>query len=218
MTRLAIPMAATAPDANDAAHADRGVLQLGGGDHPVDEPDGEGLVRLHLPPTPDELLRPRRTDQPGQALRRPRARDDAEKDLGLPDAHVVGGDPQVARHCQLEAAAERDAVDGGDDRPRDLAEGVVRGPKPRPDGACLGRTAELADVGPGRERLGPAEDDDGLHVGIAGEVAGGGSDLVEQRRRQRVERRPVDAKDGDAVVAAVGADTVGHEVSPLTRS
>ena len=83
-----------------------------------------------------------------------------------------------------------------------------------PDGARLVRSAELGDVCAGRERLGPAEDDDGLHVGIACEVTGGGRDLVEQRTRQRVQGRPVDAQDGDAVGLAVDADTLGHAGLP----
>ena len=56
---------------------------------PVDEPDRERLVGAHLPPAPDQLLGARRADESGQPLRAARAGNDAEQDLGLPDARVL---------------------------------------------------------------------------------------------------------------------------------
>ena len=51
----------------------------------VDEPSGE-----------DQVLGLRRADEAGQALRATGARDDAEKDLGLPQLRVLTADPEVA--------------------------------------------------------------------------------------------------------------------------
>ena len=63
IARLARPIAATAPAASSRGPRDRGVLDLVGRDHAVDEPDRERLVGLHLPAAPDQLLGPRRTDR-----------------------------------------------------------------------------------------------------------------------------------------------------------
>ena len=53
-------------------------------------------------------------DEPRQPLRAAEAGDDPELDLGLAEARRCGRDAQIARHRQLAAPAEREAVDGGD--------------------------------------------------------------------------------------------------------
>ena len=126
ITCFASPIATTAPLPSSAAQCSADVLDLVLRHDPVDEPDRERLVGAHLPPAPDQLLGARRADEPGQPLRAARARDDAEQDLGLPDARVVGGDAQVARDRELEAAAERVPPDRGDDRTRDRRDRVER--------------------------------------------------------------------------------------------
>ena len=115
---------------------------------------------------------PGRADEPRQPLRTTCARDDAEEDLGLPDPRRVGGDAQVARHRQLEPAAERDAVDGGDHGSRIAATASKAAPEVRADVACRLAVVELGDVGAGGERLPVAGDDDRLHGGIGGEPLG----------------------------------------------
>ena len=110
ITCFASPIATTAPLPSSAAQCSATCSDLVLRHDPVDEPDRERLVGAHLPPAPDQLLGARRADESGQPLRAARARDDAEQDLGLPDARVVGGDAQIARHRELEAAAERVAA------------------------------------------------------------------------------------------------------------
>ena len=53
-------------------------------------------------------------DQPRQPLGAAEARDDPEVDLGLAEARRLRGDPEVAGHRQLAAAAEGERVDRGD--------------------------------------------------------------------------------------------------------
>ena len=53
-------------------------------------------------------------DQARQALRAAEAGDDPELDLGLAEDRRARGDAHVAGHRQLAAAAEGEAVDGGD--------------------------------------------------------------------------------------------------------
>ena len=74
------------------------------------------LLRRHLIAGEEQLERAPLADDPGQALRAGVAGNDAEVDLGLAELRRVGGDADRARHRQLAAAAERVAVDRGDDR------------------------------------------------------------------------------------------------------
>ena len=46
---------------------------------------------------------------------------------GLPEDRGVGGDAEVAEHVKDVAAADGEAVDHGDDRLRDVADGAVQG-------------------------------------------------------------------------------------------
>ena len=54
------------------------------------------------------IMRGRRCTPPAPAMRPTRG-------SGRPDAGMIGGDDDVARQRHLEAAAERVAVDGGED-------------------------------------------------------------------------------------------------------
>src|SRR5262249_9123311 len=124
------------------------------------------------------------------------------------------GDAEVTGQCQLEAAAQRDAVDRGDDRTRDLPDGVERGPEPPADGTRLVRPSELADVRSGGEGLRAAEQDDRLHARFLAELGGGGRELVAQRAGHRVERRAAPARGGDAVAAPIDGDVPRHAPPP----
>src|SRR4051794_40062734 len=76
------------------------------GDHLVHEADGQRLGGPQLAPAEDEVLGPGGTHQAGQALGPTPAGDDAEQDLGLAEAGVLGGDAQVAGQSQLAPAAQ----------------------------------------------------------------------------------------------------------------
>ncbi len=117
---------ARAGDALDLLHRDRrltgqlarprerGVQQLVILDHAIDETElerflGENRVadEVHL----QGLVRPH---QPRQPLGAAEARDDPQLDLRLAEDRRARRDPHVARHRELAAATERQAVDRGD--------------------------------------------------------------------------------------------------------
>ena len=91
-------------------------------------------------PAQDEVDRAARAEQPRQPLRTAAAGQDAERDLGQTDAVVSRlRDADVARERELEAAAHRVAVHGGDHRLRQGAQvvehPVVAGGQTDPDDA-----------------------------------------------------------------------------------
>jgi hypothetical protein len=125
-----------------------------------DQPDRECLVGLHEPSAEDEVLRPARPDQPGEPLRPARARDDPEAGLRLAELRRLGGDNQVAGHCQLAAAAQAESGHRRDERRPHLADRVPAVDPPRLVHLDRARLRHLADVRPGREgALGAAEHD-----------------------------------------------------------
>ena len=84
----------------------------------VDEPERLGLHGAHGVAAHDHLERLGHADEARQALRPAGSRQDAELDLGEPALRAAHGDAVVAAERELEAAAERRAVQGGDDRLR----------------------------------------------------------------------------------------------------
>ena len=91
----------------------------------------------------DQLLGPRRPDDPRQPLRPAAARGDRQAHLGQAEPGALRGDPEVAAQRQLEAAAERVALDRGDGRHRQLGQLARR------------RLLELVPLAAGRARAGP---------------------------------------------------------------
>jgi enoyl-CoA hydratase/carnithine racemase len=63
----------------------------------------------------DQVHGDRAAHQPRQPLRAARAGDDAEPDLGLAELRGLRGEDQVAHHRPFAPAAQREAVDRGDD-------------------------------------------------------------------------------------------------------
>ena len=101
----------------------------------------------------NQLHRLRLADQARQPLRAGKSWNQPEVDLRLAEPCGVGRDAQRTRHGELAAAAEREAVDGRDDRlaePLDEIEHVLPGQRALP--RALGRVArDLVDVGAGDE-------------------------------------------------------------------
>ena len=98
------------------------------GRHAVHEAPRQRLRGRDAARQEDHLLRAPFADDPRQALGAARAGDDGDRRLRQPEHGVRGRDAQVARERELEAAAERHAVDGGDDG--------------------LGQAVERAELGP----------------------------------------------------------------------
>ena len=99
-----------------ARPGERGVEQLVVGHDPGGQPQLVGLVRGDRVAGQVHLERLGLADQPRQPLRAAEAGDDPEVDLGLAERRRLGGDPEVAGHRELAAAAERQRVDGRDRR------------------------------------------------------------------------------------------------------
>jgi hypothetical protein len=99
---------------DDLGGADRLVEQLAVGHDAADEAAALGLLGVHDPAGKAHLHRLRLADEARQALRAAGAGHDADLDLGLAEARLVGGEDEVAHHRQLAAAAEGEAVHRGD--------------------------------------------------------------------------------------------------------
>ena len=108
----------------------RGVEQFVVLDHAVDEPELERLLGDDRIADEVHLERLVRADQPRQPLRAAEAGDDPELDLRLAEQRRARRDAHVAGHRELAAAAEGEAVDGGDrrDARRCRARGTARAP------------------------------------------------------------------------------------------
>ena len=103
----------------------------------------------------DQLDRGGRTDDARQELRPAPRRDDPEEDLGEAEvADRPGEGAEVAVERDLEAAAERGAVDGGERRVgkiADRSEGIVARPGCSAGQVGRARERELVEVGAGGE-------------------------------------------------------------------
>ena len=168
----------------------------------IDQPERLRLLGRNRVAAGHHLHRIRHRYDARQALRAAGAGQDAELDLGQAEQRLGRGDPVVAGERELEAAAEREAADRGDERLRHLVLAVV-------DVGQVGldaRAVELLDVGAAGERLRRADEDHCLDRGILV----GFLEVLHDRRAQRVgeavDRRVVHADDGDAVAYCVLRD------------
>ena len=123
----------------------------------VDDAERFRLRGGYVPARKDHLQRPLRPDEPRQPLRAAAARQDADQHLWQSDLGARHGDAVVAGERVLQAAPQRVAVDGGDDR---FGAGIehVRHRALR----CRPRLAELANVGAGDEAAAGADHHHGL--------------------------------------------------------
>jgi hypothetical protein len=122
-------------------------------------------------------------------LNSPRIGEDSERRFRQPKAGRIGGDDQVACQDQLDAAADRDAVDRGDDRLRERKH--LREPRESP-GAVI-RSLALAG-GDGRlhvparaeDRPGAAAQDRDVILIVGHEIQECLSELATERHANRV--------------------------------
>ena len=105
--------------------------------------------------------------QARQSLRAFRAGDDAQRDFRQPQLCVRHRDAKMAGHRQFQAAAERRAVDGEDDRLRALLHAAQQRPQVQRRVELPPREAlQLGDVGAPGERAPGAQDHHGGNAGI----------------------------------------------------
>ena len=193
--------------------------QIGGGDDPIDQADPPRFGRADRGTREHQLERAALAHEPRQALRPGKPRNQAQVDLRLTESGRVGRQPQRAGHRQLAAAAEREAIDGRDDR---LAEVLhrVEHPLPKPSvipSARWREPGELVDVGAGHERLrAGACQDNRANAGVCAELGKGPGQFVEGLDVEGVQdRRPVDGQARDGAVAFQQEVVKGHVARKL---
>ncbi len=124
-------------------------------------------------------------DEAREALRPAVSGDEAELHLRLAELRVLAGDAEVARHRELAAAAQREAVHRGHDRlPHRLVgrDHRLAGERHRA-GLAHAEPREFRDVRAGDERLGARPGDD--HAPDRGVGAGRARAAVVRARRRR---------------------------------
>src|SRR5437870_5616545 len=178
--------------------------------HPVDETDRARFRRAHVivqerqllgTPDADHARQPEHGAVGDKSMTR-----GAESEDG-----VVGGQAQITRERQLQAAADRVAVQHGDGDLRHVFEAIER-PAPVPIERLADRAGrERGSIHPRAERA-PGSTHDHLHHA---RVAGGGLDVIGERcgelGGQRVENfRPVQRDPADAVPGFVGDRSRRH--------
>ena len=158
------------------------------------------------------LERQRRAAQPRQTLGAAGAGDDAEQHFGLADARVASRDAVVTAHGDFVAAAERDAVDGGDDRlggsPRDASAARACRRDRSSDCSRVFSVAKTLMSAPAMNVVPAPMRTMASTAGSSAARATASSSRLPDGWTQRVDRRVVDRDDGDAVDAFV-ADEIG---------
>ena len=157
----------------------------------------------------DHLDREFRPDRARQALGAAGARQQAELHLGQAELGFLHGHAEMTGQRDLEAAAERGAVDRGDDRlgrVLDLGEHVV-------EAGRLRRLAEFGDVGAGDEGAAGAGQDDALDRGIGDRGLDAFQNTAAHCGTQRIDRRTVDRDDPDFVMT-LKLDHFAHGFPP----
>jgi hypothetical protein len=174
---------------------------------PVDEAQRERLLRAGVPAAEDQIEGRCRADQTRRALRAARARQQAELHFGQSELRAVDGDAVVRGERDFQAAAERGAVNRGDDRLGTRLDAVAHVRQRRRHR----RFAELADIR-ARDEVAPRADD---QHGFDGVVGVGGFDRGEQAPPhvggQRVDRRVIDGHQ-QHLAAQFTCDNVGRGV------
>ena len=179
---------------------DRGRARAAGRGHLVDEADLLGARGADELPDEDQLLRARRADDRGQALGAAAAGHDAEADLGHAQAGALARHAQVAAQRELQAAAERVALDRRDRGHRQLGQLAVDVllVEQLALGDATGEALELLDVRAGAERaLAGAGDDHRARLAVGREPVERLVELLHHRDGHEVERLVVELEERD---------------------
>jgi len=145
-----------------------------------------------------------RTDNARQTLRSARAGQEAQIDLGQAASGRGNGDPVMAGERHFEAAAQRRAVNGGDDglgRILDHGLGVEQA-------WPLGRLAEFGDVRARDKGLAVANKNDRLDGGVRDGPGDAFADRLAHGRRKRIHGGRVQGQDPDIALDGEIADRV----------
>ncbi|MCY1393695.1 hypothetical protein D9M71_85980 [compost metagenome] len=127
-------------------------------------------------------------DRAQQALGAAGAGHDPEVDLRLAEAGVFAGDEDVGVHGQFAAAAQAEAIDGGDQRLAEAGDALPVGQARVIEDADQVALGHFLDIGAGGEGLAAAGDDHDAGFGV---LLGGiqfGGQFTQQLGIERVER------------------------------
>lgn len=157
-----------------------------------------GLTGVDHPAGQQQVLRRSVSDQVDQATDRRQGVDDAEFGRGDREPGAVGRQAEVAGTGDLPAAADAEAVDGGDHRFAAVRHGLLG------DGGeaavVIGQDlVQVADVGTGGEVLPGATDDDHLDGGPVLQFTDQGRELAPHRAGDGIAHPWVVDPDGGAV-------------------
>ncbi len=177
-----------------------GGTQRFGFDDGGDQTDAEGRLGVDRIPGQEQRQRVTAADDAGQALCPAPPGDDAEVDLGLTEAGGTRCEANVARERDLAAAAEGDAVDGGNHGQARGFDGERQVLAARDGGTTLGD--ELGDVGTGREELGAvAGNDHGAAIGVSLGTGEGLAEPGDNGLAHGIHGRVDDRQDSDGAFA-----------------
>ena len=183
-----------------------GSLQQIAVDHRVDDPRLFGLRGGDRLAAGAHLEREHRPAQARQPLGAAGARNDPEVHLGLAEAGGGDGHAVMARHSELEAAAEGMTVNGGHERFVGVFQTFqTRVHHLRAFDGLLARLQllEHVDVRTGDERRGRADQDDRVRGRIVAGARDGLADAFGNAGAQGIHRWVVDGDDGNAVAHLV---------------
>ena len=182
----------------------------------VDDAPFLGFARAKRRSGQNDVQRLLGPDEARQALRAAGARDDAELDFRQAAFRRRDGDAVMRRQRNFEPAAERRAVDRGDDRLRRVFHRVER----LVEAGRGGRLAEFGNVGAGDERPSVADDDDRLDGAVRFRRFDAAFEALADGLRQRVHWRGVDRNQRDFAFDRKVDDRIdgGHGVFPLWRA
>jgi hypothetical protein len=162
----------------------------------IEQACGEAGLRIDVRARCDHLQRLFRADDAWQALRSARTGQQTEMHFGQAALRRRHSDAIVATQRSFQAAAERGAVDRGDDglgRILDRVADIVQARR-------LRRFAELGDVGAGDECPAVADQHYRLDGGVGDRLLHAFDDAVAHLLRQRVHGRRIDGQHGDVAL------------------
>ena len=188
-----------------AGKGDRIGLERVLADNLVDQPGLERLLRRDRIADRGHFERQRYARDPRNPLGSAGTGEQAELHLGRPDLRRRHRDAVMTAQRHLAPAAQRSAVDRGDDGLVGGFDHVDHGAEAR----FLHRLAEFGDVRAREERASVAPDHDRLDAVVGDGFLDPGFEPLANRRAERVDGRVVRNDDED-VVMAFGTDGRGH--------
>ncbi len=173
--------------------------------HAVDKTQRQRFFSACMASAEDQIKGCLRTDQTRRALRAARARQQAELDFGQAELRAVDRNPVMRGERHFQAAAERGAVNRGDDRLRACFDAVAHVRQRR----RYRRFAELANIRTGDEIAARADDQHRLDRLIVICSFDGREQPAPHVGRQRVHRCMVDGHQ-QHLAAQFACDNVGR--------